>query len=65
MEQQNAWSIALCHQSVYLQKITVGRIPALWDCRRWRLSPEKLSPQRLQMTARDPPGWRIDYVSRH
>ena len=65
VEQQHSRSIALRGQSMNLQKITVGRVPTLQDCRRRRLSPEKPSPQSLQMTARNPPGRRIDYVTRH
>jgi hypothetical protein len=65
VEQQQARGAALRSQSMYLQKVTIGRIPTLQDCRRRRLSPEKLSPQSLEMTTGNPPGGGIDYVTRH
>jgi hypothetical protein len=50
---------------VKLDKVTIGGIPPLEHCRRRRLAPEQLSPQGLQVTTRNPPGGRIDYLTPH
>ena len=48
-----------------VDKVAVGGFPTLEDGRRRCLPPEKLSPERLKMTAGDPPRRRIFCFIRH
>jgi hypothetical protein len=52
-------------QSVKIDEIAIWSVPPLEHSRRGRLSSKKLSPQRLEMTAGNPPGGRINYSGLH
>ncbi len=65
MQQQDPRCPRRRRQAMQLQEITIRSFPALERSRRWELTPEKLSPERLQMTAGNPPGRRIDYLTPH
>ena len=50
---------------MHFQEISVWSVPTLEHRRREGLPTKELSPECLQMTARNPPGGRIDYLTRH
>src|SRR4051812_34209357 len=47
------------------QKIAIGSFPTLETGGGFRLVSKQLTPERLQVTARNPPSGRIDYVFPH
>jgi hypothetical protein len=65
VEQEEPRRSRLSAQPVKLDEVTIGSIPSLEDGWRGRLPPEQLSPQSLQVTAGNPPGGRIDYLTPH
>jgi arsenate reductase (glutaredoxin) len=63
VKHQKPWRSRLGAQPVKLDEVTIRGVPSLQHRSRWRLAPEQLSPEGLQMAAGNPPGRRIDYLT--
>jgi arsenate reductase-like glutaredoxin family protein len=65
MENQHTRCARFSSHTVQLEKVSIRSIDALERGRCRGLSAEQLAPECLKMAARNPPGWRINYLTSH
>jgi len=65
VKQNQARRSLVTREAMNIDEVPIGRIPTLERSVGRRLAPEQLSPERLEVPTRNPPGRGIDYLACH